>query len=168
MKISMYTASAPRLVHVLKCLSAILAKGEAHAAERKIEPSVLLGARLFPDMFPLTRQVQVACDTAKGAAARLGGVDVPRHEDTEQTFAQLQERIAKVIAFVESVPAAAIDGSEDRRIVLTIRGQEVPFTGLQYLLEFVLPNVYFHTVTAYNILRHNGVALGKRDFLGNT
>ena len=165
--LTMYTASVPSFSHTLKNLSEILAKAEAHATARKIDPSVLLGARLYPDMFALTRQVQIACDGAKGCAARLAGLDVPRHEDTETTFAQLQERIAKTIAFIESVPADKIAGSEDRRVVLTLRGQDVTFTGLQYLTAFVLPNFYFHVVTTYDILRHNGVELGKRDFLGN-
>jgi len=162
----MYLASAPRFAHTLKSLSAILTKAEEHAAARKIEPAVLLSARLFPDMFALTRQVQVACDNAKGAVARLAGQEVPKHEDTEQSFAELQQRIAKVVAFIESVPAERIDGSEERKIVLSLRGQEVTFNGLQYLTGFALPNFYFHVVTAYDILRHNGVELGKRDFLG--
>ena len=167
MTISMFTASVPRFANTLKNLSEILTKGEAHATVRKIEPGVLLGSRLFPDMFPLTRQVQIACDGAKGCAARLAGIEVPKHEDTETTFAELQQRIAKVVAFIESVPADRIEGSEERHIVLTLRGEEVAFSGLQYLTGFVLPNFYFHVVTAYNILRHNGVELTKRDFLGN-
>jgi len=167
MTITMYSASVPKFLGILKNLSEILAKAEAHAFARKIDPAVLLGARLYPDMFPLTRQVQIACDTVKGAVARLGGVDVPKHEDTEASFAELQQRIAKVIALAESVPAASIEGTEDKRIVLTIRGEEVPFTGLQYLTGFVLPNFYFHVTVAYAILRHSGVELGKRDFLGN-
>jgi hypothetical protein len=167
MTISMYTASVPRFAHTLKNLSEILTKAERHAAARKIEPAVLLGARLYPDMFPLTRQVQVACDGPKGCVARLAGVDVPRHEDYETTFAELQQRIAKVIAFIESIPAEKIDGSEERRIALPLRGEEVHFSGLQYLTGFVLPNFYFHVVTAYDILRHNGVELSKRDYLGN-
>jgi len=167
MTISMYTASTPRLANTLKNLSAILTKAEAHAEARKIDPTVLLAARLYPDMLPLTRQVQIACDTAKGAVARLAGLDAPRHEDTETTFAELQQRIAKVVAFIESVSPQQIDGSEERKITLTLRGQDTVFSGLQYLTGFVLPNFYFHTVTAYDILRHNGVEIGKRDFLGN-
>ncbi len=167
MTISMYTASVPRFAHTLKNLSEILTKGEQHAIARKIDPAVLLAARLFPDMFALVRQVQIACDGAKGCAARLAGMEVPRHEDVETTFAELQQRIARTIAFIESVPAQQIDGSEERRIVLTLRGQEVGFTGLQFLTGFALPNFYFHAVTTYDILRHNGVELGKRDFLGN-
>jgi uncharacterized protein len=167
MTISMYTASTPRLANTLKNLSAILTKAEAHAEARKIDPTVLLSARLYPDMFPLTRQVQIACDTAKGAVARLAGLEIPKHEDTEKTFGEIQLRIAKVIAFIESVSPGQIDGSEDRKITLTLRGQETVFTGLQYLTGFVLPNFYFHAVTSYDILRHSGVEIGKRDFLGN-
>jgi len=166
MSITMYSASVPRFAHTLKNLSGILTKAQDHALARKIDPAVLLSARLFPDMFAFTRQVQVACDTAKGAAARLAGQEVPKHEDTEQSFAELQQRIAKVIAFIESIPADRIDGSEGRKIVLTLRGEEVTFNGLQYLTGFALPNFYFHVVTAYDILRHNGVEVGKRDFLG--
>jgi hypothetical protein len=167
MTISMYTASVPRFANTLKNLSEILTKGERHALARKIDPAVLLGARLYPDMYPLTRQVQTACDGVKGGVARLAGIEVPKHEDTETTFAELQQRIAKVVAFIESVPAEKVDGSEERHIVLKLRDTEVAFSGLQYLSGFVLPNFYFHVVTAYNILRHNGVELGKRDFLGN-
>jgi len=163
----MYTASTPRFSNILKNLSEILTKAEAHALARKIDPAVLIGARLYPDMLPLAKQIQIACDTAKGAVARLAGAEVPRHEDTEQSFAELQQRIARVVAFIESVPAERIDGSEERKILLTLRGQEVTFTGLQYLTGFALPNFYFHVVTAYDILRHNGVELGKRDYLGN-
>jgi hypothetical protein len=167
MTITMYTASTPRFANTLKNLSAILTKAEAHAEVRKIDPAVLIAARLYPDMLPLKSQVQIACDMAKGAVARLGGVDIPKHEDTETTFAELQLRIAKVIAFIESVPQATVEGSDDRKITLTLRGQETVFTGLQYLTGFALPNFYFHVVTTYDILRHNGVELGKRDFIGN-
>jgi hypothetical protein len=118
-------------------------------------------------MFPLSRQVQIACDSAKGAAARLAGVEIPKHEDTEQTFAELKARIAKTLDFVESLKPAQIDGSEDREVVLKLRGQDVKFNGLQYLLGFAYPNFYFHVTTAYNILRHNGVEIGKRDYIGN-
>ncbi len=167
MPISMYNASVPRFANILKNLAEILAKAEAHAQARKIDPAVLLSARLYPDMLAFTRQIQIACDSAKGAAARLAGVAVPVHEDTEQSFAELQQRIAKVIAFIESLPAQSIDHSEDRKIVLKLRDKEVTFNGLQYLLAQALPNFYFHVVTAYDILRHNGVEIGKRDFLGN-
>jgi len=166
MTITMYSASAPRLVNILKNLAEILRKAEAHALARKIDPAILLSARLYPDMFALTRQVQIACDGAKGAVARLAGMEVPKHEDTEQSFADLQARIAKTIAFIESVPAQKIEGSEERKIVLTLRGQETVFQGMQFLLGFALPNFYFHVVTAYDILRHNGVEIGKRDYIG--
>ncbi len=166
MTISMYQASAPRFVNILRNLTAIIDKAEAHCAAKKIEPSALTTARLYPDMFPFTRQVQIACDTAKGAVARLAGVDIPKHEDTEQTFAELKARIAKAIDFVESVSAGKIDGSEDKEIVLQMRSGERRFKGMQYLLGHAYPNFYFHVTTAYNILRHNGVEVGKGDFIG--
>jgi hypothetical protein len=167
MKISMYQASAPRFANTLRNLSAILDKAQAHAEAKKIEPVVFTQSRLAPDMFPLSRQVQIACDSAKGAIARLAGVEIPKHEDTEQTFAELKARIAKTLDFVESLKPAQIDGSEDREVVLKLRGQDVKFNGLQYLLGFAYPNFYFHVTTAYNILRHNGVEIGKRDYVGN-
>ncbi|MFY9316742.1 MAG: DUF1993 domain-containing protein [Burkholderiales bacterium] len=166
MPISMSQASAPRFAHMLKNLSAILAKAQAHCEARKIDPLVLAASRLYPDMFPLSRQVQIACDTAKGAVARLAGVEIPKHEDSEKTFAELQARIARTLEFIGSVPAARIDGSEEREIVLKLRGREVNFKGMQYLLGFAWPNFYFHVTTAYDILRHDGVELGKSDFLG--
>jgi hypothetical protein len=166
MTITMYQASAPRFVHTLKALSAILAKAEAHCAARKIDPLVLTSARLYPDMFALARQVQIACDTAKGAVARLGGVEIPKHEDTEKSFEELRARIDKTLAFIATVKAAQVDGSEEREVTLKLRGNDVKFSGLQYLLGFAWPNFYFHATTAYAILRHNGVELGKTDFLG--
>jgi hypothetical protein len=166
MTISMYQASAPRFANTLKNLSAILDKAQAHAEARKIDPKVLLAARLYPDMFPMSRQVQSACDTTKGAVARLAGVEVPVHEDTEQTFEELKARIAKTIAFIQTIQAAQIDGSEEREIVLKFRSGEVKFKGMQYLLGHALPNFYFHVTTAYDILRHNGVEIGKRDYIG--
>lgn len=162
----MYQASAPRFANILRNLSAILEKAEAHCAAKKIEPTALTSYRLFPDMFPLARQVQIACDTAKGAVARLAGVEIPKHEDTEQTFAELKNRIAKTLDFVESVGAAKIDGSDEKEVVLQMRSGERRFTGMQYLLGHAYPNFYFHVTTAYNILRHNGVELGKADFIG--
>ena len=167
MKISMYQASAPRFAHTLKNLSAILDKAEAYAEAKKIDPAVPGGLRLIADMFPLARQVQIACDTAKGAVARLAGVEIPKHEDTEKTIPELKARIAKTVAFIESVGAAKIDGSEEREVVLKMRGQDVKLAGLHYLLAQAWPNFYFHVTTAYNILRANGVELGKRDFIGN-
>ena len=167
MAISMYQASAPRFANTLKNLSAILDKAQAHCEAKKIDPLALTQARLFPDMFALARQVQIACDTAKGAVARLAGVEIPKHEDTEQTIPELKARIAKTLDFVQSVSAEKVDGSEDKEIVLKMRDREVKFTGMQYLLGHAYPNFYFHAVTAYDILRHNGVEVGKRDFIGN-
>ena len=166
MKISMYQASAPRFANTLKNLSAILDKAQAHCEAKKIEPAVLGGMRLIADMFPLSRQVQISCDTAKGAIARLAGVDIPKHEDTEQTLVELKQRIAKTIDFILSVPPAKVDDSEERQVTLRLGGKDVTYTGMQYLLGFAYPNFYFHVTTAYNILRHNGVEIGKTDFIG--
>jgi len=168
MTISMYQASAPRFSHGLRNLSALLDKAQGHCEAKKIEPAALTAFRLYPDMFPLARQVQIACDTAKGAVARLAGVEIPKHEDTEQTFAELRARIDKTVAFIDSVKPAQIDGSEEKEIVLKMRSGEVRLAGLQYLMASATPNFYFHLTTAYNILRHNGVEIGKRDFLGKT
>jgi len=165
--VSMYQVSAPRFVNMLKNLSAILDKAQAHAEGKKIDQAALVNFRLYPDMFPMKRQVQIACDTAKGAVARLAGVDVPKHEDTEETFAELKARIAKTIAFVESIKPSQIDGSEDKNIHLKLGPREVDYKGMQYLLGHALPNFYFHVTTAYDILRHNGVELAKRDYLAN-
>jgi hypothetical protein len=162
----MYQASAPRFAHMLRNLATLLDKAQAHVEAKKLEPSALTTYRLYPDMFPLTRQVQIACDTAKGAVARLAGIEIPKHEDTEQTFEELKARIAKTLAFVESVKPAQIDGSEEREVVLKLRAGEKRVAGLQYLLAQAYPNFYFHVTTAYNILRHNGVEIGKRDFVG--
>jgi uncharacterized protein len=167
MNISMYQASAPRFVNMLKNLSAILDKAQAHVEAKKLDPAALLNYRLFPDMFPMTRQVQIACDAAKGAVARLAGVEIPKHEDTEQTIAELKDRIAKTLDFIGGIKPAQIDGSEGKEIVLKLRGKEVKFGGMQYLLGFAHPNFYFHVTTAYVILRRNGVDLGKGDYIGN-
>ncbi len=167
MIISMYQASAPRYVNMLNNLSTVLDKAQAHAEAKKIDPAVFTAARLYPDMLPLMSQVRIACDNAKGAVSRLAGVEIPKHEDTEQNFAELKARIAKSIAYVQSIKPAQIDGSEDREVVIKLRGTDVKFTGMQYLLGFALPNFYFHVVTAYDILRHNGVEIGKRDYIGN-
>src|SRR5437660_5926751 len=166
MTISMYQASTPRFAAMLRNLSALIDKADAHCAAKKIEPAAITTARLYPDMFPFTRQVQIACDTAKGAVARLAGAEVPRHEDTEQSFAELKARIAKTLDFIESIGAGKIDGSEDKEIVLQMRSGERRLKGMQYLLGSAYPNFYFHITTAYNILRHNGVEIGKTDFLG--
>jgi hypothetical protein len=162
----MYDATIPPLKRALNNLSHILKKGEEHADAKKIEHAVLLNARLFPDMYPLTRQVQIATDMSKGAAARLAGVEIPKYDDNETTFAELQTRIAKTIAFIDAVKPAQMEGSETRDVGITVRKMELKFTGQSYLLKWVLPNVYFHVTTAYNILRHNGVELGKADYLG--
>jgi hypothetical protein len=162
----MYQASAPRFARMLRNLATLLDKAQAHAEAKKIEPSALTSYRLYPDMFPLTRQVQIACDQAKGAVARLAGVDIPKHDDTEQSFAELKARIDKTLKFIESVKPAQVDGSEEREVVLKLRAGELKFSGLDYLFGFAYPNFFFHVTTAYNILRHNGVELGKRDFVG--
>ena len=166
MNISMYQASAPRFVNTLTNLSAILDKAQAHVDAKKIAPEALTAYRLFPDMFPMARQVQIACDTAKGAVARLAGVDIPVHEDTEQTLAELKARIAKTIAFIQSIRPAQLDGTEDKDITLKRGEKSTTYKGMQFLLGHALPNFYFHVTTAYNILRHNGVEIGKRDYLG--
>lgn len=166
MSLSMYEASVPALSRMLDNLRAILAKGLAHAEQHKLDPTALTGFRLYPDMFPLTRQVQIAADMAKGCAARLAGAEVPSYEDKETTFAELIERIDKTSALIKSFPASQIDGSEEREIVLKGRNSEMRFSGKQYLLHFVLPNLHFHVAATYLILRHNGVVLGKSDFIG--
>jgi len=167
MSLSMYQASIPVFISKLNNLSAILKKAEAHALAKKIDPEVFINARLAPDMFPLSRQIQIATDGVKGCAARLAGVEVPSFPDTEKTFAELQARIAKTIEFLKSFTAKQIDGSEDRKVTLKLRGQETSFLGQPYLLNFVLPNLYFHISMAYAILRHNGVDIGKMDFLSD-
>jgi hypothetical protein len=167
MALSMYESSIPVFIHGLTNLAAILTKAEAYAAAKKIDPAVLTGARLAPDMFPLTRQVQIASDIVKGGAARLAGVEIPSFADTETTFAELQARIAKTITFLKGIMAAQIDGSEERAITLKVGGKEMVFKGQAYLLYFVVPNLYFHITAAYAILRHNGVDVGKADFLGD-
>lgn len=167
MNITMYQASAPQFVRMLDNLDAILVKAEAHALAKKIDPAVLLAARLFPDMFPLLKQVQIACDHAKGAVARLAAVPVPKYEDGEQSFAELRARIGKTRTFIQSVEAGQFAGAEEREISLSIGGHDLNFKGQTYLLGFAWPNFYFHLVTAYDILRHNGVDIGKRDFIGS-
>ena len=166
MTISMYQASAPRFANMLRNLSALIEKADAHCGAKKIDPAALTAFRLYPDMFAFTRQVQVACDTAKGAVARLAGVDIPKHEDTEQTLAELKQRLAKTLDFILSVNPEKIDGSDEKPVVLKLGGREVTFTGMQYLLGHAYPNFYFHVTTAYDILRANGVEVGKRDYIG--
>ena len=167
MTFSMYSASVPVFRQVLTALSAVLDKAEAHAIDRKIEPSALLQARLFPDMFPLARQVQVAADFAKGACARLAGVEVPKYDDVENSFAELRERIAKTLAFIVTLDQEAIAESFDRAITTGSGEKTRHFTGQEYLLHYAYPHFYFHATTAYAILRHNGVEVGKKDFVGS-
>lgn len=166
MKISMYQASAPRFANMLRNLSGILDKAQAHAEARKIDPAALIAFRLYPDMFPFARQIQVACDTAKGACARLAGVENPSYPDTDQTFAELKARVTRTIDFIGTFKPERIDGSEEKDVALKVGGKDVTFKGLQYLCGHALPTFYFHVVTAYNILRHNGVEIGKRDYIG--
>jgi hypothetical protein len=162
----MYAASTPAFRRMLGNLAAILNKAAAHADARKIDHGVLINARLFPDMLPLIKQVQIASDTAKGCVARLAGIDIPKFEDDETSFADLQARIAKTIAFIDSVPPAQVDGSEGRDISLQIRDKKIELKGQDFLVNRALPNFYFHVTTAYAILRHNGVEIGKSDYLG--
>jgi len=166
MSLSMYQASVPAFVILLKNLDSILEKAEFFAKERKIEESVLLNWRLAPDMFAFTRQIQIGADFAKGTTARLAGAEVPSYADDETSFAALRKRIAKTLSFVQTFKPADIDGSEDRDITLKLRGEEVHFKGQPYLLHFALPNFYFHATTAYGLLRACGLEIGKRDFLG--
>jgi hypothetical protein len=166
MSITMYQASVPQFIRMLGNLRGVLAKAAAHAVAKKIDESALLNARLFPDMFPLTKQVQIATDFARGTGARLSGVEPPPVEDREQTFAELIARVDVAIAYLRTLSASQIDGSEARQITRKVRGEPKTFAGLDYLLQYALPNFYFHTTTAYAILRHNGVELGKGDFVG--
>lgn len=164
--LSIYAASITPLKQTLSNLAAILQKGEEYADAKKVEHHVLLNSRLFVDMYPLTRQVQIATDMSKGAGARLAGIDIPKYEDSETSFAELQVRIAKTIAFLDSINPEQLTGAETRDVTITVRKVDLKFSGQGYLLKWVLPNVYFHVTTAYNILRHNGVELSKQDFLG--
>jgi hypothetical protein len=166
MTLSMFDVSVPVFVQGLTGLRGVLAKAATHAAERKIDPNALLQARLYPDMFPLVRQVQLATDFAKGSVARLAGAEVPAWDDTETSFDELAARLDKALAFVGGFTAAQIDGSEDRDITLVRRGETSVIKGRTYLLGQAMPNFYFHLTTAYALLRHNGVEVGKRDFLG--
>jgi hypothetical protein len=166
MSLSMYDASAKTFQHSLGQLAFLLEKAAADVATRKIDPTVLVQARLAPDMLPLSKQVQIACDTAKLAVARLTGQTAPPFEDNETTFEQLGERIAKTLAYIASVPASAFEGSEERAVTVGTGERARQFTGQPFLLHFALPNLFFHITTTYAILRHNGVPLGKNDFLG--
>lgn len=166
MSLSMYQASVPVFLRHLTNLKTILDKAAADAEARKIEPAIFINARLAPDMYALARQVQIMTDTAKGAGARLAGVEVPSFADTETTFPELQARLDKTIDFLKGLKPEQIDGSEERSITLKMRSGDITFTGQNYLLHFALPNLFFHYTAAYAILRHNGVAVGKMDYLG--
>ena len=166
MATALYDLTVPMFVRGLTALSGLLDKGAAYAAEQGIDPATLTGAQLIADMKPLTAQVQFACDTAKGTVTRLGELEPVAMPDDEQTFAQLQARIAKTIALLEAVPREKIDGREDATVVLKIPGGEIPFTGRSHVLTFSLPNFYFHLTITYALLRQAGVPVGKMDFLG--
>jgi uncharacterized protein len=162
----MYRASIPQLTKMLTNLSNILKKAEEFAEAKSIDGKVLVESRLAPDMFPLSKQVQIACDQVKNGMARLAGIEPPKFEDNETTFAQLQERIAKTIAFANSIEPAQVDGTEAKEIKFSIYEWNFEFVGEQYLLTWIIPNFYFHVTTAYDILRHNGVEIGKSNYLG--
>jgi hypothetical protein len=166
MTISMYQASVPLITKMLINLKAILQKAIAHAKAKKIEESALLNARLYPDMFVLTRQVQIACDFGRATAARLAGLEPPAYEENEQSLAELVSRIDRSVDYLQSLKPQQIDGSENREIVRPVRGEPKKFTGINYLLQFALPNFFFHVTTAYAILRHNGIEIGKYDYIG--
>jgi hypothetical protein len=168
MKLSMYQASVPAITRSLNNLVTILEKGAAHAEAKKIDPAVLINSRLFPDMFPLAKQVQIASDIAKGGAARLAGAEAPSFEDNETSFPELVERLRKTIAYLETLKPEQIDGSEDKTVTWQTRSATKSMQGMPYLMNHVLPNVHFHVTTAYNILRHNGIEIGKQDFLGKS
>ena len=166
MSLSIHQATIPYLLRTLGALSKILDKAAAHCEARKIEPSVLLNYRLAPDMFPLARQIQVVTDQAKGLGARLTGSEIPSYPDTETTFDELKARLAKTVDYLQSFSPAQFDGSEDREVLLKAGATELKLSGRDYAFGFVLPNFYFHAATTYDILRHAGVEVGKRDFLG--
>jgi len=163
----MYQASVPRFVNILGNLSNILDKAQAHVDAKKLDTATLTTYRLFPDMLPMTKQVQIACDAAKAVVARLAGVDIPAYEDNEKTLAELKARIAKTVDFIQTITPQQIDGTEDKEIVIKRGDKETRYKGMQFLLGHAIPNFYFHVATTYNILRHNGVEIGKRDYLGN-
>ncbi|WP_256077473.1 DUF1993 family protein [Massilia sp. YIM B04103] len=167
MSFSMYSASIPVFKQILNSLHAILVKAEAHVEDKKLDPNALLQFRLFPDMLPFTRQIQIAADFAKGAGARLAGQDVPAYEDTEKTIAELKLRITRTLTFLDSLPQDAIEGSEERAITTGSGEKTKHFVGQTYLLHYALPHFFFHATTAYDILRHNGLDIGKKDFIGS-
>jgi hypothetical protein len=164
--LSLYQFSVPVLVHSLKALSAIVDKAQAYAGDSNVDETVLTSARLFPNMFPFSRQIQIACDVSKACGARLAGVENPSMVDTETTFDELKGRIAKTVAFLEGLDKEAIDGAGDKEISFKAGPHELTFSGQAYVREWVYPNFYFHVTTAYNLLRHNGLSIGKPDFLG--
>jgi len=166
MTLSMYQASVPVFVKMLTNLKGVLQKAAAHAQARKIDEAALVNARLYPDMLPLSKQIQIASDFARSTAARLGGTEPPSYEDNEKTLTELIARIDRTIEFLRTKKAGEIDGSEGREIVRPVRGEPHKFSGLNFLLQYALPNFFFHTTTAYAILRHNGVEVGKQDYLG--
>ena len=168
MQTSMYQSSVPTFTRVLGNLTGILEKAAAHAEARKIDPAVLLSARLFPDMFPLTKQVQLAADTVNTGAARLAGTEAPVHGNDESSFADLVARLRKTIIQLEALKPEQLDGTEDKTVSWQTRSSTKSMQGLPYLMNHILPNLYFHTTTAYNLLRHNGVELGKLDYLGRS
>ena len=168
MKSSMYQSLVPTCIRSLTNLAALLEKAAAHADSRKIEPAALLNARLFPDMLPFTRQIQLATDTASSGVARLAGSEIPMFDHNESTFSELIARVHKTIQYLESIKPEQLDGSEDRTVSWQSRSSTKSMQGLPYVLNHLLPNVFFHVTTAYNILRHNGVELGKMDFLGRS
>ena len=168
MSLTMHSASVPIFVRQLGNLVAWLDKAEAHAAAKKFEPAVLLAARLAPDMLPFPQQIQIACDAAKFCVSRLAGIDAPAFADDEKTLDELRQRVRKTIDYLQSVPAAQIDGSDAREISVPRRAGALTMTGETYLKHYVLPNFFFHVTTTYALLRHNGVELGKTDYLGAT
>jgi hypothetical protein len=166
MSLSIYQISIPAIKLALTNLSSIIDKAAAQTAAKKIDPKTVADSRLIFDMLPFKKQVQIACDIAKGGAARLAGIENPKHEDTEATLDDLKERIAKTLAFVDSITEQQLAGAESRTVELKFPSMTLTFTGLNYVTQFVLPNVYFHVTTAYAILRANGVEVGKNDYLG--
>jgi uncharacterized protein len=166
MKITVQAATVDIFANTLTSLAALLEKGLAHATARKFDPGVLLNARLAPDMFPLTRQVQIACDLAKNSVARLASLEPPRFEDNEKTIEELRARIARTIDYLKGIPASAFEGAEDRDLKVPAGPTVLDFKGLDFIQRWAIPNVFFHVTTAYAILRHNGVDVGKRDFIG--
>jgi len=165
MSLSMYQATVTPFRAMLKNLQAVMAKAEAHCEGRKIDPAAFLTSRLYPDMLPFTAQVQIATDNVKGAAGRLSGAEIPKFEDNETTFPELQARIDKTIAFLDTLKEAQFDGADQRDVVLQLRDRKMEFKGADYLTQWAIPNVYFHITTAYALLRHGGVEIGKKDYL---